>query len=497
MAMIKDRIETTPILRPASQGPLRMIHKSRRHRPSHLDASGQPLLPDIDPGLYLSLQYQNADLRLLDDFGLEATFIVEIIVRARADLVTPTSRMRTIEDEDWHSRVADLLHVPFANGWASSCRDVTLLNLLPLRDGVWTSSRFGPVYHSKVEGTDLDIPLGLPFKVINPRASNNVSRKRLFDAVGVQHAPVSIVREAVLARYDNAQPTLQESVSYLRFLYLTESLASPPYGYGHLRIYSHRGQLEDAAKVDVYVRDSEDPYGAAQLLRPTSPGPEAGCGAPGFDVLFAHEAYFQDSPSNSSGDDWESWLCRVCLLCDWVPLIADTDDETEITPVCGYVARYRPEKYLGLLRANWEHHGLESMEGDCAIMRELGRVPVLCQGPGLNLRPLSSTYLPIRELVTLCSRFMLDGEFFPWLMLETPLDNDTAPAEWSHLGSAFGLGYNRQLLDFALAVLKSIWDSNPRATDLRQPERMHALYGYLQAKVDESSDVAACQDKIR
>lgn len=93
-------------------------------------------------------------------------------------------------------------------------------------------------------------------------------------------------------------------------------------------------------------------------------------------------------------------------------------------------------------------------------------------------------------------------------MLETPLDNDAAPTEWSNsvlisnsnslLGSAFGWGYDRLLLDFALVVLKFIGRANPSAEALRQPEGMYALYGYLQAKVDESSDGAApCQDKIR
>ena len=499
MANIKERITTTPILRPAVPGPLRKIRNSRRHLASQLDASGQPLLPDVDPGLYLSPQYQKADLRRLHSFALKVTSMGEIIERARADLATPTSRMRTMQDEDWHSRVADLLRNPFTRQkLVECCGEVKQLNLLPLRDGVWTSSASGLVYHSKVEGTDLDIPPGLHFKVISPSSSNNASRKRLFDAVGVQNAPVSIVREAVLARYHNAQPTLQESVSYLRFLYLTEPLASFPYGYDRLRIYSHRGQLEDAAEVDVYLPDSDDPYSATQLLRPTSPGSEAGCGAPGFDALFTHKEYFQDSFSDRPGWNWEQWISNNCDLRQWVPLITDGDTETEkITPICGYVAQYRPEKYLGLLRANWEQHGLEYMEGDSAIIQELGRVPVLCQGPGINLLPLSSTYLPIRELMTLGSRFMLDEEFFPWLMLETPLDNDTALAEWHYLGDAFGLGYNRQLLDFTLAVLKHIWDANPLAKDLMQPERIYALYGYLQAKVDESSDVAACQDKIR
>jgi len=96
----------------------------------------------------------------------------------------------------------------------------------------------------------------------------------------------------------------------------------------------------------------------------------------------------------------------------------------------------------------------------------------------------------------LCNRFMINGEFFPWLGLETPLSNDTA-MEWSSLASVFGLGYQRPLLDFALVVLKHIVDANESAGALEGPDRMHQLYCYLQSKAGESPDPERCREQIR
>ncbi|KAK4233160.1 hypothetical protein C8A03DRAFT_19708 [Achaetomium macrosporum] len=498
---IKDRIMSTPVLRPASPGPLKLIRNSRKHSPSYLDAFGEPLLPDTPPERYLSLEYQSADLDRLEDFGLDTMYVTEFILRAESDLARSTSRMRTNRDEDWQSRVAKALHIPFTWPVQLLCREVTELSLLPLREGRWTSTTSGPVYYAKAEGTNLAIPPGILLRVIDPTAAGNPLRKQLFDAVGVQDAPVSIVRAAVLETYRNriVSPILSWSVSYLRFLFLTESFVDAAYNdYQDLRIYSSCGQLEDTRKVDLYIRN-DHPYGAVQLLAPTEPGRDPGSGAPGFEVLYAHEAYFQDPPSRPD-TNWGKWLEVSFRLQSWLPLARKAGDgtgELEITPICRYVAQHRPEKFLGLLRANWELDGLQYEGRESAIIWDLGQVLVLCEGPGINLRPLNSTYLPIGELVALCDRFMLDREFFPWLKLEDPLSNDTAPTEWRHLASAFGLGYDRRLLDFTLVALKFILDANPNPMTLEQPERMYKLYGYLQVKVDESDDGPACREQIR
>ncbi len=513
VADIRMQIKGTPVLRAAIPGPLRLIESVRRHRSTHLDASGEPLLPDIDPWPYLSPRYESADLDRLHDLGLKDLDMHGILLRAKSDLTAPTSRIQTIQDEDWQSRLARLLHYPFVENttaniemqWAlrCMCRELMELDLLPLRDGTWTSAASGSIYHSRVQGTDLDIPPGLALnmKVVDPTAAANADRKQLFDALGVRNAPAADVRAAVLDRYRNTHPTLPESVSYLRFLYLTERLANHLYdGNEKLRIYSHHEKLEDATQTDVFIRDDDDPYGAAQLLRATAPGLGAGAGAPGLDILFAHAAYFQNPPERRVDGTWECWLTRTCGLqpcVTWIRQAGADTQERELTPACTYVAQHRPEKFLGLLRVNWKRHGLHLERKDSAIIEDLGWIPVLCKGPGINLRPLHSTFLPLEELVTVCDWFMLDGEFFPWLELETPLSNNAAPTEWRHLASAFGLGYHRELLDLALEVLKSIVEANPLAEDLRQPERMLKLYGYLQDRVHESRHRRACREKIR
>lgn len=150
-----------------------------------------------------------------------------------------------------------------------------------------------------------------------------------------------------------------------------------------------------------------------------------------------------------------------------------------MTPACTYIAQHRPEKFVGLLRVNWRRYGLYLEPKDSAIIEDLGSILVLCKGPGIKLRPFNSTFLPFRELVTVCDSFMLYGEFFPWLELETLLNNNAAPTKWRYLASIFGLGYDRELLDLALGVLKSIVEANPLVEDLRELECILKLYRYL------------------
>lgn len=69
IATIKDRVVSTPVQCPANSGPRRRILDSRTLRASNLDAAERPLLPDVGPEMYLSPEYQSADLDLLKDYG--------------------------------------------------------------------------------------------------------------------------------------------------------------------------------------------------------------------------------------------------------------------------------------------------------------------------------------------------------------------------------------------------------------------------------------------
>ncbi|KAL1877359.1 hypothetical protein VTK73DRAFT_8654 [Phialemonium thermophilum] len=506
---IKTRIQATPVLQPAAPGPLRHIARMRQHWAMALDRHGQPLFPDKDPEVYLSLEYNEGDLNRLREYGLHPISVAELIERAEADLASESSRFRNSKtDEDWHSRAARVLSYPFGRSgqqWTERQQAVRKLKLLPQRNPFgfwWTSAANGPVYYPEVDGTDLQIPENLGLMVVDPAAVANAERKKLFDLVGVTAASVVQIRDAILARHRRWNHLWYEikpahKAEHLRFLYSTEHLVASPGGssYADLRVVDHRGAQHNADD-ELYFCDDE-PYGAANLLKPTAPGDRPGDGAPGCNVLFLHDAYFREIPEPPAPGraSWKEWL-RTKFSVRRCPRLTECSAKSErhASMVCKYVARHRPEKFVGYLRAAWQFETL-SETSDRAAIAELGETKVLCAGEGVQMHPLRTTYLPVRGLQELCRRFMLEGEFFPWLKLESPRNYDTFPRDWECLGKVWGLGFRQDTLEFALRIHACIARASPE--DVEKPERLCDLYSYLQAKVRESSDPELCKKKIR
>jgi len=504
---IKDRLAVKEVLVPARSVALRRIRDLQNLRNDAITRDGQPLLPDTYPEKYISTQYDKSDLTRLDDFGLDYMAMDNLIARARADLASGNSRMKTSLDSDWHTRVADLLHRPFRQGWSVRISEVKALDLIPLKTGQWTSTNAGPVYYDILEGTGLMIPSALNMRVVDPTAVANGSRKRLFDAVGVQTASVSSVQNSVATKCGDPGLGLSESVECLRFLYLTQRFGRP--NVPAPLIYDHHCVVRNGRNVDVYTRTNH-PYDAAQLFYATVSGPAPGSGAPGFNVLFVNDAYFTESPSLPAAGPaerqtviitrWADWLAAFCSLTTSVSIY--DIHRSELTPFGSYIAQHRPDKFVGLLQKNWTEGLGSKAQQDGRIIDTISQIPVLCQGAGVTLRPLKSTYLPFPELVAISSRFMADGEFFPWLKLEISLEDPEAAGveEWRALGSAFGRQHGgHSILEVALAVLKYIVDANPIEPErpLPRPDRMPKLYTYLQSRIGEATHPDECRQIIR
>jgi hypothetical protein len=491
---IGDRLKCTPVLRPANPGPLRLLAASKKHVGKTLDRHGKPLFADIIPEIYLSLEYQDLDLDLLEKHGLTRISMDDVIARVKSDLEASVSRMKSTDDEDWHSRVARLLHLPFENSWKSQEEAVKQLSLLPLRDGSWTSIKSGTVYYPRVGNTVLDIPVDLVLDVVDPKAVANADRKQLLDSIGVQKTSVPFVREAVFNKYKGSFTLyFRDAAAHLRFLYLTHHLVKPPFHYDKVWLSPHKGPFRKHSSVDFYIRD-DNPYGAGELLDRTEPGPHPGDGAPGFDVFFVRDVYFGVTPRPPTEDSpsWKDWLHEFFHVRRHLRLIHK--DGTKLSDISQYVAKHRPEKFLGFLQATWELE-MSSAATENDIIEELGEIDVLCVGA--KMRPLDSTYLPIKELKQLCSRFLRDGEFFPWLHLEVELSHDTFPREWESLGKVFGLGFNGSDVTFILTILHSLLDENLHAECLAESERVYELYIYLQAEVRKASQPDECEKLIR
>ncbi|RMZ79163.1 hypothetical protein DV738_g3554, partial [Chaetothyriales sp. CBS 135597] len=140
---IQSLLASTPVLRPRNEGPLQPISSMRILRTGSIDKHGDPLWDDIDPPCYLSSKYARKDLKSLEPYGLQTLTMAQIIARAKADLRSPNSRMKTLEDEDWQSRAAEILTLPFTQGRQDRISELRALKLIPLQGGRWESARKG------------------------------------------------------------------------------------------------------------------------------------------------------------------------------------------------------------------------------------------------------------------------------------------------------------------------------------------------------------------
>jgi hypothetical protein len=494
MRKIGDRLKCTTVLRPANPGPLRLLADSRQHVGTTLDRYGKPLFADRTPEIYLSLEYRDQDLNLLRNHGLRYINWDEVIARVKSDLQESASRMKSADDDDWLSKVARLLHISFRDSLTVEEEAIKKLSLLPLRDGSWTSIQSGNVYYPKVGGTDLDIPAYLKLNVVDPKAVANADRKQLFDSIGVQTVSIPFVRKEVSKRYTTPfSHYYTDAAAHLRFLYLTQHLAMPPFNYDDVWLSPQKGHFQQHGSVGFYIRD-DDPYGAGELLRCIEPGTNPGDCAPGFDVFFVHDVYFVTTPPRptKSSPSWKDWLHDFFHVRRHLRLI--DKNGTKLSDVSQYVAKHQPEKFVGYLQATWALEVSTVAREDC-IVKELSGIDVLCVGG--KMRRLDSTYLPTKGLKQLCNRFLCDGEFFPFLRLEAELHHDTFPPEWEALGMAFGLGFNQFDVAFLLAILQSLLDENPRAESLVKPERVYELYVYLQTEIRKAGQPDECENLIR
>ncbi|KAK0705957.1 hypothetical protein B0T26DRAFT_679718 [Lasiosphaeria miniovina] len=450
-------------------------YSSRAHTALELDRHGAPLFRDVEPEIYLSLHYKQADLDRLQPFGLTKVCMEHDIERAKHDLASASSRFKSpATDEDWHSRAARLLHLPFRNNWAQRCKEA------PPPFGAAAAP--ADVYFPQVALTDLAIPLDLALNVISLEAAANADRRKLFDALGAKTASANLVRDAIVRRHkDRRHPVaLARAVQHVRFLYLTEHLVAKPMSADDtraIRLFTHRGTPTDPAAAAAAAADVVPPPPAQAQAQAQRPPPVN-----------------DDINDNMS---WTDWLAARFSVQRHVP-IADSDGVV-LSAACRYVAAHRPDKFVGVLREGWEGAYGKMISGEAeAMARELRAVSVPCRsGDVTGLRPLGEAFLPLADLVALGDQFLRRGDFFPWLALDAPLSHGTRPLEWEALGAEFGLGFERDLVGFGLAVLRRVVESNPKQTAMVEQQRVLELYEYLDAKVGESGSPEPCRERIR
>jgi hypothetical protein len=476
---LRDSIVDVDVVVPRAQPfPLRPIRQLRRLSDSMLDRHGNPLFDDLTglDATDISRDYDNSDLDILQEFGLEMIHWNNIIPRVEADLRSTSSRMRALEtDDDWHSRVSRLFIRPLISTANSLITRVKALTLVPLCNGAWVDTANHTVqFPTTVEG--FAIPRGLGLHVIDPQAASRSSRRGLFLALGAEVPSAGNIRALILRRIGQQGQVISvdkdTSIAFLRFLYLTHPGDAPANAYNQVKLLDTAMEFCAPFRDDMYLRDDTSSYGPAKL---------------GLAVKYLHPDYLHVPPVRS-GDNavarqsWRQWLRqsmgvrkRLRLAC------RDGTGQLSLTREVQYVAEHLPAKFLGLLHSLWPHEGAQ-VRSNAGLIQKLRMISVLCDGE--KKACLGGTILPLPHLKLLAARFMDHGEVPPFLKLETTLVDGNL-GEWEFL-KRLGVISNDKVT-FHLTMVKTIAEST-EADRVQRPSRLLDLYTAIYAQCTSSTN---------
>lgn len=474
-------LQRNSVLWTRSHEKLRSIEYMRRVPQYMLDENGEPLFPDTEPEEYLAPEYSAKDLDALKNYGLRWMDIDGFLVRARKDLdQQESSIMKSPEtSDDWHSRVANILF----DAWPDRTETMKSLALIPTKRGQWKSAsdaNFASIYYPHVNG--YQIPTNLKLNLIDSEAARNRDRKRLFDCLGVQEPRASHIRHAITIHHSNHDVILRDNRMNLEFLYLTAHLnqdSDYPLAYHRIKLFDHMHRKR-SPEIYTFYFPGDDPYDAQQLLKPVGPGKSCDS-APELDVSFLHSDYMSCSSSQPGEENrtWRVWLSQMRYVRDVIPLTCSG----RLSEECLYVARQRPEKFLGFLLRYWKSEGSNVTESQ-ALIHALLSVEVLCEDG--NMHPLGSTYMHTKQL-EYADRF-IKNDPFPWLKQEASLSDDPELSDLEVLTSALGFGYPKSELEFYLTLLRFIKNASEDAGRLEDVGRVYELYGRIESRYHESVD---------
>ncbi|KAF4914083.1 hypothetical protein CGCF415_v002550 [Colletotrichum fructicola] len=321
----------------------------------------------------------------------------------------------------------------------------------------------------------------------------------LFKSLGVTTAETKLVRRQILQIYERGtrpEFTIEASKDHLKFLYMTENLALQNRAYEPIAIFNHRGECQRPNQQTMYLAN-DDPHGAEEVFKPTSPGPNPGDGALGYNVVFVNRGYFEDEPTAPQGQNmsWRAWFSeRLAVMTHIdIQIVSSPRFGVHLSYESLYIQLSRPDKFMACV-VQWYNHtpSLQLKEGE---IRYLQSLTVLCRG-GKRKIPLKEAYFPTQRLTERVARFIGEDAFFPWLWLERHEVYEAIPPKWKTLLSKLSVGQPVNDLEFALAILNRFIDAYADSMDPTRISRLFELYQHIHIQYQESDNRVAAAEII-
>ncbi|KAI0198817.1 hypothetical protein F4808DRAFT_472474 [Astrocystis sublimbata] len=474
---IEQRLAETPILYNRLDSTKSHIEELCRLTPDMRDANGDPLFATIDSlSRIVSRHYNNDDLLTLTEYGLKKCTYSHFLEWVTEDLEQDvfSSRMKSPKTtDDWHYRVAKKLYKLLNQLHPSRVGKVLFLELVPVNDGSWVSILEG-VYFQKVDG--LEIPPNIDLRLV-AKDVVNPHRLALFKQLGVMTASISLVRDSILRFYDKSKPDIETSLKHLKFLYSTET--EDKANYGDVKLLDQNGNIADLATDYLYIVNDKA-HGAWELFRP-----RPDLDAPGFSARFAHPQYFEDPPTETRDENWESWFYNKLGVNDIIPLGYGDHGEKALN----YIQTYRPEKLLGAFHELYRSDPIAAKKS--SFTRD---TIVLCQGN--QKLPLINTFFPTSDLVDKTKKFLGEVNSFPWLQLEFENDSNRIPPTWKSMLQLLDVPVHHTDVEFAFHMFDSLRKASIDESFALETSQLCELYDHIQERCWESKNPEDEQEKI-
>ena len=443
---IKNQLALVRVLRTWTSGTLKCIKHLRYLVPDLCDDQGEPLFKDLADEIYLSYEYSETEVSKLRAVGLNNIYISEFWDRLKADLRSPASKMKSPQTTvEWHSRSAKSIlsniHLH------QQLKEVQSFEMLPLRDGVWTSIATAPVFYHDIAG--VDVPLDLGLRLLAPAAAAHPERKGLFDTIGVRSCDATEIKKLIVRKYAKWNNVdLRSSVSHIRFLFHHCLENEQPidktmclFDAGGAPVYRTRVALGRSEMIvdDIYF-DEPGTYNVSVICAKGS-SPDR------FNIHTVHPAYmeYENETSMLHGLSWKAWLQKHAGVLH-TPRLLDPRNSLKLSPLFNWIISKRPESFLGVLKTHWQtYKGLMKQE----IVAALRQVTIKIRRDFKTF--LHDTFVPTAGLVALALSLGVKDEV-RFLTLPSDLA-EASPENWLFL-ETFGVGVMPDL-KFYLETLRA------------------------------------------
>ncbi|KAH6642718.1 hypothetical protein C7974DRAFT_469017 [Boeremia exigua] len=437
---IQKSITNSLSIQPVIQSRERRQFKEPHHFRHLVDAAmhnDEPLLPDLADEIYMADGYNTRHRTCLTALGVTNMSWSDIFRLLRADIVRPSSRLKSKPSTDpWHETLSDLLVKLSANRSLSHLqKHIKPLALLPLSDSrSWTGapgvSVGGPrnIYFAYVGETP--IPKSLPLSVLDTVASINPKRRAFAEAMGVEDCPKAIVFAEIRKRHCETLFPIIENDQFT-FLYHQQCNVSDIKDW--VKVPLTAGGSARAKDTNLYFA-SDGEFDMFMLLPKQNETAK----------FMASSLLNAQPPSISvNNEDWKTWLARATGARSFPPLL---DRETmNLSPEVRDVAKHNPRQFLGMLKAHWN----EYQEDSCVVEEELRNCKVHCRSG--NLVGLHTTYLPTKVVIETINNLGIPESIMPLLSVSDSTLDDLAYRSWRFLED-FGVGSKPDMNFYVLAL---------------------------------------------